>query len=533
MPLTSRNRTCLRRRITLAIDRLLSLFTLRVHWGRHPAQCAPPCLIFFPVHQTLFGCGLAGIVAYRNPSATDSPADALQALEAAEQEISKHSCTYCSDRDLSLNRHFLGGPGALEKAFQAARTLKANPSFCHLFSSPGDLQRLKKVAARLAATTACEGAFFEHQAGRMEPGSVEAAAHCLETLKDISWALEKELLGNIDRVRDLMAGTAPEAESLTVYKQINSVLNAIDRLEVRGRDSAGISVMFTLEAGTVDALHKTLVRQGLEGELDARREQEVLKNNGIAIHPVDGSADLVAMAFTYKVAAEIGSLGDNIGTIRTAIRKDPLLSMVSALPRRGCTVSSHTRWASVGAITEANCHPVDSHTPKGANEILHVCLNGDIDNYRDLKAELEAQGQHIHANITSDTKIIPLLIAHYRQQGHDVAEAFRLAVSRFEGSHAITMHTSMAPGKLFLAQKGSGQAIFIGLGTEHYMPASEVYGFVEETPCYLKVDGETVVEGKRGPIQGQVFILDQESGGGVDGITAMYYDGTPWKSPRI
>jgi glucosamine--fructose-6-phosphate aminotransferase (isomerizing) len=62
------------------------------------------------------------------------------------------------------------------------------------------------------------------------------------------------------------------------------------------------------------------------------------------------------------------------------------------------------------------------------------------------------------------------------------------------------------------------------------MPASEVYGFVEETPRYLKLDGEKTVQGQQGEsVQGQIFILDQDAGGGIDGIQAMYYDGTPIK----
>ena len=59
------------------------------------------------------------------------------------------------------------------------------------------------------------------------------------------------------------------------------------------------------------------------------------------------------------------------------------------------------------------------------------------------------------------------------------------------------------------------------------MPASEVYGFIEETPSFLKMNGEKVVDGKNGKTQGQIFVLDQRSTGGISGITAMYYDGTP------
>ena len=161
--------------------------------------------------------------------------------------------------------------------------------------------------------------------------------------------------------------------------------------------------------------------------------------------------------------------------------------------------------------------------------IIHACLNGDIDNYMELKAAMEAAGRSIPESITTDTKIIPLQIEHYLSTGVDVTEAFRLAVGDFQGSHAISMHTDLAPGKFFLAQKGSGQAVFVGLADDHYMPASEVYGFIEETPYFLKMNGEQVVDGKNGPTQGQIFVLDQCSPGGLAGIRAMYYDGTPIK----
>jgi len=193
-------------------------------------------------------------------------------------------------------------------------------------------------------------------------------------------------------------------------------------------------------------------------------------------------------------------------------------------------VVSHTRWASIGAITEANCHPVDNRAvdmSAGERGIIHVCLNGDIDNYLQLKKEAEESGCRMEDEVTTDTKIIPLQIQKYLDRGQDLWEAFRLAVNDFEGSHAIMMQTDLAPGKLFLAQRGSGQSIYIGLSRDHYMPSSEVYGFVEETDRYIKLNGEKVIEGAKGPSRGQVVVIGQDSKGGLDGIHAVHYDGTP------
>ena len=348
--------------------------------------------------------------------------------------------------------------------------------------------------------------------GRADIETIAVMSGRLEDLKDIVWCIRVEVLENISKVAALLDGLTgrPPAHAIRLVKKINAVLNSIDRLEVRGRDSAGISMMFILEQDEFDRFGRALHKAGLAADLDARTDQRVLVNNGIqTIENQDGRA---AIAFTYKVAAEIGSLGDNICFLRRQIRDDRILKTLFGFACTYHTISSHTRWASVGAITEPNCHPVDNLTDTGNSAprgIIQACLNGDIDNYRELKQACEQRGDAIHREITTDTKIIPLQIEHYLRKGHDVATAFRLAVNDFKGSHAISMHTDLAPGKLFLAQKGSGQAIFVGMAPDHYMPTSEVYGFIEETSDYLKLDGEKIVQGSNGPTQGQILVLDQ------------------------
>ncbi|HSO19454.1 MAG TPA: SIS domain-containing protein, partial [Desulfosarcina sp.] len=403
-----------------------------------------------------------------------------------------------------------------------------------LFKDPQAQKTLVRLSERLAALLEREQRLMSEQAGSLPPRAVDVVADRIEALKDMIWSLNVELEGNIGRTRELMpdAGEPISDNCITVFRRINAVLNSIDRLEVRGRDSAGFSILFILPIAVYDRLAAELARSGMVADIERRMERDVLSNASISLNrsTTESGEAVVALTFVYKVAAEIGSLGDNIRFLRRQICQDRILRQIAAAPHIYHTVSSHTRWASVGAITEPNCHPVDN-TLAGSTlrdrPIIHACLNGDIDNYRELKADLEAKGRSIPEQITTDTKIIPLRIEHYLQSGADIAEGFRLAVSDFQGSHAISMHTDLAPGKFFLAQLGSGQAIFVGLADDHYMPASEVYGFIEETRRFLKLNGEKVVEGKIGKTQGQIFVLDQHSAGGLAGIRAMYYDGTP------
>ena len=91
------------------------------------------------------------------------------------------------------------------------------------------------------------------------------------------------------------------------------------------------------------------------------------------------------MAFVYKAAAEIGELGDNVAAFRATIRADDLLHLAVAPDAAEATILGHTRWASVGIISEPNAHPLDHTETTGADAPLVLgALNGDVDNYADL-----------------------------------------------------------------------------------------------------------------------------------------------------
>ncbi|WP_231715610.1 SIS domain-containing protein [Desulfosarcina widdelii] len=502
-------------------------------WGRHPSRVHGPAIILFPCSASLVCCGLAGIIAVKGKSKGKIDID-LAGLENRIDAVAMSGLQSCARQTDAVADGYLAGQAVLDSLTKDIRSLKEEARFLALFSDPSARQHLVQLSARLTALLEQEQDLMSKEVGSLDSRAVDVVAARIEMLKDMVWCLDVELAANIERVRELMSGSeAPVADGcVTVFRQINAVLNSIDRLEVRGRDSAGISILFILPAAAFDTLQVELTDENLAAEFEDRMQGEVLGNASISFnHSTAENGDaIVALTMVYKVAAEIGSLGDNIRFLRGQIRKDRILQKITAAPHTFHTVSSHTRWASVGAITEPNCHPVDN-TLAGAclkeHPIIHACLNGDIDNYMELKAAVEADGGSIPESITTDTKIIPLQIEKHLQTGVDVAEAFRLAVSDFQGSHAIAMHTDLAPGKFFLAQKGSGQAVFVGLAEDHYMSASEVYGFIEETQRFLKMNGEQVAEGKNGPTQGQIFVLDQRSAGGLSGITAMYYDGTP------
>ena len=289
---------------------------------------------------------------------------------------------------------------------------------------------------------------------------------------------------------------------LSGYSSIHAALATIDRLEVRGRDSAGVHV-FVWNHDIDDAACDRL--------LDARGTDPLFRSGAVV-------RSGRCLSFVYKAAAEIGELGDNTAALRTQIVADSLLRRALASPGAEVAVLGHTRWASVGIISEPNAHPVNSVEAElvGGVEPPYVvaALNGDVDNHVDLRVE---HGLRIPAAITTDAKVIPTIVARHLAAGAPLDEAFRRTVSRFDGSVAIGVASADEPGALCLALGGSGQGLYIGLADDRFVVASEPYGVVEETSEYVRMDGE------RG---GEVIVLHAERAGDLAGIERTRYDGT-------
>ena len=493
--------------------------SVHIQFGKSLHRAAPNTLVFFPDQPNVLGCGISALVAFKAPNPDTPPL-----LDRLSQILDAVCSARLDDLDSDLTP-YLGGESVSGELARAAQELKQESRFADLFFDPDRISRLNTMVKTLNGVIETEEQSLKSALARLSARDADLISMRIETLKDTQWCLDREILQNIEAISRLTKGLDPATcrRGLALYKRINAVLNSLDRLEVRGRDSAGISVMATLTRKAFDTFTARLREEGLSNRLKKRSNHLVLANNSISISETNApeGPPLVSIAFVYKFAAEIGALGDNIAFIRNQIRTDHLLQILSGLDLEASSVSAHTRWASVGDITEANCHPVDN-TPTDSeivkSGIIHVCLNGDIDNYLELKTEYEARYDKIHPEINTDTKLIPLQIEHHLKMGADIEEAFRLSLTEFHGSHAISLQTDLAPGKVFLAQKGSGQAIFVGIAQDHYIAASELYGVVEETPAYIKLNGED---------KGQIVVLDQHAAGGIEGIRSFYYDNTP------
>jgi glucosamine--fructose-6-phosphate aminotransferase (isomerizing) len=339
---------------------------------------------------------------------------------------------------------------------------------------------------------------------------LEATNSAVVRLKDAVWAVGQDRVHTARAVADL-AGSEPAWPAVEGYTSIQQALAAVDRLEVRGRDSAGMHVL--VRDHGLDLSSPGVAR------LLAERTKDPLFRTGTVRTP-DGH-----LAFVYKAAAEIGELGDNTRVLREAIRADELLRLALRADTAVAVVLGHTRWASIGIISQANTHPLDSYeTDCDDGPYVVGALNGDVDNFADLKA---AADLCIAPEITTDAKVIPTLVSRRLASGDDLATAFRNTVAGFQGSTAVGASASSHPDTVMLALRGSGQALYVGLADGAYVVASEPYGVVELTNRYLRLDGETPANPDNPTAsRGQIVLLDGLQAGTLEGIRRIAYDGT-------
>jgi glucosamine--fructose-6-phosphate aminotransferase (isomerizing) len=191
------------------------------------------------------------------------------------------------------------------------------------------------------------------------------------------------------------------------------LLAALERLEYRGYDSAGIA---TLVGGEI-------LRRRAEGKL---------------IH------------------------------LAALLEKEPLM---------GTTGIGHTRWATHGAPSESNAHP-------HVTDKVAVVHNGIIENFHQLKAELEAKGYRFISQ--TDTEVIPHLLTDFLHQGKSPREAVAATLKRLEGAFALGIIFTAAPQTLYAARRGSPLAIGYGEGATYLGSDAVALAPLSRKICYLE-----------------------------------------------
>jgi glucosamine--fructose-6-phosphate aminotransferase (isomerizing) len=214
------------------------------------------------------------------------------------------------------------------------------------------------------------------------------------------------------------------------------LIAGLEKLEYRGYDSAGVSVIS-------------------DGEIDSVRAVGNLANLRAAVeeHSHDGAGSVA-------VAAPPATIG-----------------------------LGHTRWATHGRVTEENAHPHGDCEDK-----IHIVLNGIVENHAELRRELQAHGHEFTSE--TDAEIVSHLIERHYED--DFTEAVRRAFNDLRGHYAfVAMHRDH-PDTLVGARKEC--PLIVGIGEHENFIASAIPAFMAETRHALGMKNDELVTIHKGEV---------------------------------
>ncbi|MFU2081475.1 glutamine--fructose-6-phosphate transaminase (isomerizing) [Gallibacterium anatis] len=168
----------------------------------------------------------------------------------------------------------------------------------------------------------------------------------------------------------------------------------------------------------------------------------------------------------------------NLQRVRRVGKVKALDEAVEKQPLIGGTGIAHTRWATHGEPSETNAHPHMS----GDIAVVH---NGIIENYQELKAELQQRGYQFVSQ--TDTEVIAHLVHWEFDHCHDLLKAVQQAVTQLTGAYGMVVMHRQQPEHLIAARSGSPLVIGYGVG-ENFLASDQLallnvtrrFSFLEE-----------------------------------------------------
>ena len=211
---------------------------------------------------------------------------------------------------------------------------------------------------------------------------------------------------------------------------------------------------------------------GIVGYVGERRAQDVLLAGlgKLEYRGYDSAGIAVFRDGAIEVSKSVGRLGK-------------LVDVLAGAPMEGTLGVGHTRWATHGRPSVANAHP---HV--GCAREFVVVHNGIIENYLQLREELQASGHHFTSE--TDTEVVAhLLEDHYRG---DLLDAVFAIVGQIRGAYALAIMTEREPDRIVAVRKHS--PLVIGLGEGENFVASDIPALLEYTrDVYVMQEGEVAV----------------------------------------
>ena len=180
---------------------------------------------------------------------------------------------------------------------------------------------------------------------------------------------------------------------------------------------------------------------------------------------------------------------------------------------------SHTRWATHGGVTDTNAHPHN----QGIITLVH---NGIIENYEELKKELEKEGYNFKSS--TDSEVAAALIDKLYKENKDMLKTLVILKDKLKGSYAFNIINSDIPNKIYGIRKDV--PLIVGVSDHGNMFASDIPAILHVTNKYIVLNNNEIVELEQDNIkyynrEGKEITKEvKEYAGTIDSISKNGYD---------
>ena len=205
-----------------------------------------------------------------------------------------------------------------------------------------------------------------------------------------------------------------------------------------------------------------------------------------ALSPViEGLRRLEYRGYDSAGIALVKNKGEKLWVEKRAGKLGNLEKELSNVPNSNSGIG-HTRWATHGGPTDHNAHPHLDNDGK-----LAVIHNGIIENYLELRSELEARG-HKYKSETDTESVAHLLSDACKEHNGDLAAAMRAVCKRLKGSFTLLAINSDNPDRIVGARRNS--PLVVGVGNGENFLASDVAAFITHTKRALELGQDEVAD---------------------------------------
>lgn len=180
---------------------------------------------------------------------------------------------------------------------------------------------------------------------------------------------------------------------------------------------------------------------------------------------------------------------------------------------------SHTRWATHGGVTDTNAHPHN----QGKITLVH---NGIIENYEELKRQLEKEGYNFKSS--TDSEVAAALIDKLYKENKDMLKTLVILKDKLKGSYAFNIINSDIPNKIYGIRKDV--PLIVGVSNHGNMFASDIPAILHVTNKYIVLNNNEIVELEQDNIkyynsEGKEITKEvKEYAGTIDSISKNGYD---------